>query len=59
MPYLIDSDVVINHLANVPTATTLLEQLAFRRNCCEYYHLHGSLSGSAAKAASDPRTKEI
>lgn len=28
MPYLIDSDVVIDHLADVPTATTLLEQLA-------------------------------
>lgn len=28
MPYLIDSDVVIDHLADIPTATTLLEQLA-------------------------------
>ena len=28
MPYLIDSDVVIDHLADVTTATTLLEQLA-------------------------------
>ena len=28
MPYLIDSDVVIDHLADVSTATTLLEQLA-------------------------------
>ncbi len=28
MPYLIDSDVVIDHLADVPTATKLLEQLA-------------------------------
>jgi len=28
MPYLIDSDVVIDHLADVPTATELLEQLA-------------------------------
>jgi predicted nucleic acid-binding protein len=27
MPYLIDSDVVIDHLADVPAATTLLEQL--------------------------------
>src|SRR6266487_3402376 len=28
MPYLIDSDVVIDHLADVPAATELLEQLA-------------------------------
>lgn len=28
MPYLIDSDVVIDHLADVPAATTLLGQLA-------------------------------
>src|SRR5713101_1040119 len=28
MPYLIDSDVVIDHLADVPAATTLLEHLA-------------------------------
>jgi tRNA(fMet)-specific endonuclease VapC len=28
MPYLIDSDVIIDHLADVPTATKLLEQLA-------------------------------
>lgn len=28
MPYLIDSDVVIDHLADVAAATTLLEQLA-------------------------------
>jgi tRNA(fMet)-specific endonuclease VapC len=28
MAYLIDSDVIIDHLADVPTATTLLEQLA-------------------------------
>ena len=28
MPYLIDSDVVIDHLAAVPAATQLLEQLA-------------------------------
>ena len=28
MPYLIDSDVIIDHLADVPTATKLLEHLA-------------------------------
>jgi predicted nucleic acid-binding protein len=28
MPYLIDSDVVIDHLADVPAATKLLSQLA-------------------------------
>jgi tRNA(fMet)-specific endonuclease VapC len=28
MPYLIDSDVVIDHLAAIPAATTLLEHLA-------------------------------
>ena len=28
MPYLIDSDVVIDHLADIPAATQLLEQLA-------------------------------
>jgi tRNA(fMet)-specific endonuclease VapC len=28
MPYLIDSDVIIDHLADVPTATKLLDQLA-------------------------------